>query len=47
MPQDNYIDMKNITRHTIWNWQQWFMPLKFSVIISWEICVIYILIIRV
>jgi hypothetical protein len=39
--------MRSITRHMIWNWQWWFMPLKSSVTIYWGIYVIYILIIIV
>jgi hypothetical protein len=47
MPQDSCVGMRNIIWHTIWNWPQWFMPLKSGVIISWEMYVICILIIRV
>ena len=47
MLQGSCAGMKNIIQLMIWNWLQWFIPLRFGVIICWGIYVTYIQITRV
>jgi hypothetical protein len=47
MLQDNYADMRSTIQIMTWNKLQLFMPLRYDVIIYWEILAIYIRIIKV
>jgi hypothetical protein len=47
MLHDNYAGMRSTIQLMIWNWMQWFMPLRFGVIICWGIPAICIWIIKI